>query len=202
MRKYIDLLVILVLFVIVIPNTASADQVILNPIDDARVWAQFPDNNYGSSADLTIGYLNGHFKTFIKFDLSPYAGATINSAYLRLYVFDGSFPMSNIYIGTNTTDWNEEILTWNNKPSLWGYTYISSPSSYDWWVIDVTDWIQDMVNGSIDSYGFQIGRNIAGLNRLYMRSKEAASNHPELELNYTPSSVESETMGHIKVLFR
>ncbi len=202
MFKYLVLIIILT---IIAPVFSSADQVFLNPTDDAYVWEFYPDNNYGNEDSIYAGYYNGCINALLEFDLSSYAGATINSANLRLYVYDsvGAFPTDQIMITRNDADWDEGSATWNNKPGFAEFTNITAPGTYDWWETDVTNWVQDIIDGTDPNYGFQILKDDAGANATFtMRSKEYSSNHPELVLDYTPSVIESASLGEIKAAFK
>ncbi|MCP4231344.1 MAG: hypothetical protein GY771_14515, partial [bacterium] len=73
------------------------------------------------------------------------------------------------------------------------------------WIIDVNDLVQGFINGTYDNYGFQIHRDGSpGDGFLEIRSKEISepSWWPYLYLNYTPSAVESTTLGEIKAVFK
>ena len=204
MHKYINLIVILA---VVAPINARADTATLNPTDDASIAQGYPDTNYGSDGSLNVGYHSsfGWGNVLIKFDLSSYAGATVTSANLRLYVYEllGDIPAGGIYNARNVADWDEGSVTWNNSPGLTDDTPVSAPSTSGWWVNDVTSWVQAYVNGTYDNYGFQIFKDDMDWATFHMRSKEYSSNHPELVLDYTPNTaVESATLGNIKATFK
>ncbi len=196
---------VLSIFILVIfASVAIADQDTLYPTDDADVWQDVPDLNRGTEQNFQVACIStGDWRfVLIKFDLSAYSGATINNATIRLMVFMsfGAFPTDDVYIVTNDADWDESTVTWNNKPGFDEFTYITAPSIFDWWEIDVTDWVQDIVDGTDPNYGFQIildNTNYAGFT---MRTKEGTIS-PELVLEYVPASLESATFGRIKSLF-
>ena len=84
----------------------------------------------------TIGEHYGYKRnTFIKFDLSAYSGVTLSAANLYVYVHSpvGDFPPDQTWIARCTSDWDEDTITWNNRP---GYTdwYTWTPNE-GWWVI-------------------------------------------------------------------
>ncbi|MFQ5651427.1 MAG: DNRLRE domain-containing protein [bacterium] len=90
------------------------------PIEDARVKASRPDNNYGSSTKLYVE--QGQFKSYLKFDVQGVSGR-VTRAVLRLRVDNASddggtiYLASNNYAGTNDT-WDEKNLTYNNSPEI------------------------------------------------------------------------------------
>ncbi len=196
---------VLSIFILVIfASVAFADQDTLYPTDDADVWQDVPDLNRGTEQNFQVGCIStGDWRNvLIKFDLSAYSGATIINATIRLMVFAsyGDFPTDEIYICTNGTDWDELTVTWNNKPGLAEFNPITAPSIFDWWEIDVTGWVQDIVDGTDPNYGFQIIKDDTDYAGFTMRTKEGTIS-PELVLEYVPVSLERTTFGRIKSLF-
>ncbi len=187
-------------------GVVSADQVTLSPTDDADVFMDVPDENRGANEHFQTGcIMNDYFRNvLIRFDLSPYAGAGVNSATMRLYVFYayGDFPTDELRIARNDTDWDELTVTWNNKPGLAESAGIDAPSEYGWWEVDVTDWVQDIVDGVSPNLGFQIYQDDSDYAGFAMRSKEHSTETPELVLDYSPAGLPSMTFGSIKALFR
>ena len=196
--------VLTVLVLVIFASIAIADQDTLYPSDDADVWQYLPDTNRGTELSFQVGCGgSGYYRnSFIKFDLSAYSGATINTATIRLMVFAswGDFPTDEIYIARNNADWDELIVTWNNRPGFNMKTLIPAPSILDWWEIDVTDWVQDFVDGTEPNYGFQIFQDDTDYAGFAMRTKEGTI-APELVLDYEPVSLEHTTFGRIKSLF-
>ncbi len=203
MRKITKITVLAIAGAVFMSAVASADTVTLNPTDDAYVWGFNPDVNYGNGDFLFNGAnpgLTGLIYTLLKFDLSAYSGASINSADLRLYVdgSSGGWPPNFIFISINDADWSENSVTWNNFPGRLETTEISPPTLYDWWVTDVTSMVQDFVDGTYDNYGFQLWRVEAFFTIFAICSKENGSNQPELVLDFLPSDLESSTWAGIK----
>ena len=203
MYKYLGLIVILF---IITPVLSNADVRAIYPTNDTFVSENFPDTNYGDRDYFTIGYISGSVVALLEFDLSAYAGTTINWANLnlRVYTNGGSFPTDSLYIAFNDIGWDEGTVKWNNKPGIVDPTPISSPSTYDWWVIDVTDWVQDIVNGTIDNYGFQIFKYNSVSNWFSMRSKEYGTTtyRPKLIFDFEETAIESTSLGEIKAAFK
>jgi hypothetical protein len=193
-----------VFILVIFASVVFADQDTLYPTDDADVWQDVPDLNRGTEQNFQVGCISTSDwrNALIKFDLSAYSGATINSATIRLMVFAsfGSFPTDEILIARNDADWDELTVTWNNKPYFAAAKPITAPSTFDWWEIDVTDWVQDIVDGTDPNYGFQILQDDSDYAGFTMRTKEGTIS-PELELDFVSGSLESTTFGRIKSLF-
>jgi len=209
MCKYPALIIILV---VALPIAASAVTATLNPTDDVYVKEQFPNDNHNNYDFISVGNNDNHANKWenglIKFDVSAYSGATINSATVRLYVYGSvSGPILQWYGRTRIPeDWSEGTVTWNNRPDVTDYTAIAGPSAENaWWTFTVTDWVQGFVNGAYVNYGFQIAKDNSDPGYFWMRSKEYWNSdyHPELVLDYTPgSAVESASLGNIKAAFK
>lgn len=196
---------ILTLLLISFPVSSSADQVTLYPSDDADVWQGIPDLNRGAEQSFQVGYDGSGFwrNALIKFDVSSISGTVINSATIRLMLINswGDFPTDEISIARNSYDWEEMTVTWNSKPSFVESMPLSAPSVIDWWEIDVTEWIQNIVDGTDPNYGFQIYQDDTDYAGFSMRTKEGVID-PELVVNYSPADLQSTTFGSIKALFR
>ena len=180
-----------------------ADQVVLVPTDDADVWQFQPDSCLGSAQSFQVGFFAQYRRnSLIKFDLTPYFGETVNSAVLRLYVLSayGEFPADGICISRNDANWDELSVTWNNRPGETDSRPIDSPLELEqWWEIDVTEWVQDIVSGASPDLGFQICQNDDDYSGFAMTTSEGVY-IPELVLDLSPSVLLSSTFGGIKVL--
>jgi len=101
-------------------------------LGDNSLWQDFPDNNYGALASLSIHAPKEELVTsIIKFNISAVPeGATITYANLSLWIiYNGlntgeSFNATVHYVDNLT--WDQMKITWNNQPS------------YD---INATDWV-------------------------------------------------------------
>jgi hypothetical protein len=204
MMKYLSLIIVLLMVFVAI---ATADQAWLSPpTDDTFVVDYNPDDNYGSWEIMFIGYSNGWMDSFVEFDLTGYYGMVVDSAYLWLYVhnYSGTLPPNDCWIVRITTDWDESTLKWNNFPGWTDQRYITGPSSVDdWWVIDITDFATNWINGTYTNYGIALGTHDGvGNDWFTVRTKEnTAFNYPKLELNYHDSTIHSTSLGKIKSLF-
>jgi len=182
---------------------ASADQALIEPLDDAFIYSKLPDTNYGDNVALVVGYNDGYLSTLILFDVSPYSGVTVDSAYIQTYIYQSNGEYSNIKIGKNTGYWTEETVTWNNRPAFDDYVSIPSIPSSGWWEIDVTSFVENYVSGADPNYGFRIGKGDTDHGNANFWSRDSAeSEKPYLELNYTSTAIKSASLGNIKAAFR
>jgi hypothetical protein len=210
MKKGILTLMPLVLAVtatmMMIPQ-AKADSamglVILNPTDDASIWMQYPDDNYGSSDHMGVRNRYGdisdpdHWEVnaLIKFDLSSIPpGARIDSATLYLYYYDCAFnncQNRDLTCHRITSGWNEGTVTWNTRPDTTSVATSHSivPPNYSWMDWDVTSDVQDFVDGHETNYGWEIMDTTTwrefDIPDSRFRAKEFGDYVPYLEITYS-----------------
>lgn len=201
LRKVAIPVLVLVLF----PAVAAAETDTFISSADADVWEYTPDTNRGSNQHFQVGCCGSGFwrNSLVEFDLSSISGATVNSAVIRLMVFDswGDFPTDEIFIARNGSAWDEMTVTWNSQPGMAEVEPIAAPSVLGWWEIDITSWVHDMVNGALPNYGFHIFQNDKDYAGFTMRTREGTV-APELVVDYTPVTLQNSTFGSIKALFR
>jgi hypothetical protein len=205
MRK---LTIFAALLVVSSSMVASAHQVILNPTQDSIIWSYAPDNNYGGLDYLAIGCQNsGWLDSLIQFDLSSYSGVIVESAYLGFYVFsaNGTFPPTDVWIERAGNSWDEMTVTWNNCPGGADSIFISGPGSlYDWWIIDVSSYVNAWVSGAHPNYGFMLGTLDSNEDYfgVYSREYTDVGYRPQLELNYHNVSVQPTSLGVLKAIYK
>lgn len=183
------------------PNAMAITDV-LYPSDDAMVDHKDPDKNTGSHDEMKVrneygdnGSSGWEWSSLVRFDLSYYPqGVIIKSATLKLYYWDWK---DNDPAGNDLTlyrlkeKWSESTVTWNNQPSHHSvYTDKDTvPSDTGAWMAwDVTDDVQDMLDGKISNYGWILrDLNYWGMLDIpisYFRTKEYANHKPRLEIEY------------------
>ena len=176
--------------------------------NDAYITSFAPTENFGSSHELNVQYLlvgsPYHFWSLIQFtELNDpqYENATVASAQLELYKYNpiiGPFTL-----GVLTEDWIDSTVSWNNRPSHTGYQYVSCTVSNDWFSIDVTDQVQNWLNGSQSNYGFLLYDSDTPAYKMYQFYScdfdSAPELRPKLVLDYIPySSLQRTTWAEIK----
>lgn len=182
---------------------------------------EYQNTNFGNFKHLnvmtwtfgSVGCGTGSVRSFIKFDdLSTLpAGATILNATLKLYgVLQSDIPgeygntqhpqaspgfKSNaIKIGMVQSQWDDQTITWNNKPNVdfsYGITNSGSSTKYDdTLVVDVTAMAQHQYStGNNYGYGIQLQEESYYRSWFWASSNHPnASRHPELIITYTIDS--------------
>jgi PKD repeat protein len=130
--------------------TVEPHQSEIEPTDAAYVYSYLPSNNF-ESLDLCVGFENygtTHERiTYLKFDLPDIPEATIESAKLSLYCYSTHFPL-NVQVHRSTdVSWEEETITWNNKPSYSSDSSDTVEVNNDTWCEwDVTNYVQDALS--------------------------------------------------------
>jgi hypothetical protein len=188
-----------------ITGAATANEVTLNPVDDAAISARHPDTNYGAEYRAWVGYDSGWADSLVYFDLSDYMGIIVEEATLELYVNDhwGTIPDRN-WVNLVDGTWDEDTVTWNTSP---GYNnnhslYFPAPTEGSWLSLDVEDFVEDWVDGTYNNYGFYLRQLDEFYCGFYFYTKEKAGNRkPKLTITYQESDVETTSFGRIKALF-
>ena len=149
----------------------------LNPVADAFVNQNYPDNNFGSNTSLKA-VLSPVKNSYLKFDLAALADLTIQSAVLRIYINNGSNSVQSVRL--TDQGWGESVLTYNTQP-VWGATVatFTGSASNSWQEIDVT-------SGAAGYAGqtFSLVIDNGGSDALDFKSRENSTNQPELVVSY------------------
>ncbi len=199
---------ILLCFVAFSVTADTEKTVTLYPTDDTKIDEFFASNNYGGSKSLEVrngeGLFGGGWEidSLLKFDLSSIPkNATIISAELKLYYYkwkDNNPAGRELNVYRIESDWNEESVTWNNKPS-YASTKTSSaiiPSEEGAWMSwDVKKDVEKILNDGTN-YGWIIkDDNTWGSTDIpyaFFYSKENAENRPHLIITYEAYEKEKE----------
>lgn len=164
------------------PTITQKEQISsITPDEDAYVSADLPKNNFGDSSRL---YVKGprKFISFLKFDLRPYLGKTINKATMRVKVYNSSLAASNAVQKLEEVDslWIEKDINFNNMPTLGAmvatFTAGEKASFFD---IDVTNWVKSH-GGNVSSLAIE---NTSS-DELILYSKESLIGKPTLTITY------------------
>ncbi|MDT0168148.1 Ig-like domain-containing protein [Pseudarthrobacter sp. BRE9] len=100
------------------PSPGLPETVTLTATADTYVSSAAPGTGYGTSAVLRVDNFSPVEYSYLKFDLSPYAGRTLESATLQLQsAGNASTGKQNIKLVTDDT-WTEGGMTYNTRPAL------------------------------------------------------------------------------------
>lgn len=149
------------------PTPTNVVNLELCAVADAYVDEYAPTTNFGSSAELRVGY--GHApgevkarRALVRFDLSFIPlGSQVQSASFRALYLDGAGFAEPLIIGLYQVQnpWSEMSVNWNNQPSVQPemVARVEIPREpkqiYDW---NVRGLVQRWVNGESPNYGLTL----------------------------------------------
>ena len=99
---------------------------------DAHVASGYPGSNFGGYLRPDAPYcyemwlgtdpsgISGESRDYIRWDLSPIAGATVDSAFVRMYPYHQYYNAPTVvrtWIGAVDSSWTEGGITWTGKPA-------------------------------------------------------------------------------------
>jgi len=171
---------------------ASAATVTITPDGDTTIYSSSPNNNYGTDTYLAVVNSNaGLVWSWISFSLSSIpAGATINSATLKLHVNTATIGTCTngvkINLYRSEKAFSESTSTWNNSglfgpllPNAFVYNGTTPIEAL------VTDAVTAWWGGTAPNMGFVLRTTTTNGHCLF-DSREGI-NKPTLTVNYTPA---------------
>jgi hypothetical protein len=134
----------------------------LPAVADAHISSAYPGTNDGYSIYLWAGYdpTNDTLRALMKFNVSSIPALEadyITSASLKVYVSGSS--ARTFCLRTNSSDWNEGTVTWNNQPSVsWAPRVgITFPNSGTYQEITFNlNFLKNWIKGVEPNYGLQV----------------------------------------------
>ena len=163
------------------PPAPGPETVTLTATADSYVSSQSPTTNYGKSTAVWMD--NSPVQvTYLKFDLSAYAGRTLDTASLQLTVADNaSGGKQNVKLVADDS-WAEAALNYNNRPALGAGVGLFGPTAIG------TSYTVPLTAASLaGELGQQLtlGVDTASTDGLAVSSKEAGSTAaPKLVLTF------------------
>jgi hypothetical protein len=172
--------------------------------NDSYVDQQNPNTNYGTSTEIDVQARNNRARrAFVRFNITGIpSNAVVTSANISLYKYGGSTSSRTYNAYRVTANWAESTVTWNNQPGV-----AASPSSSTtvsstgvWYVWNVTNDTQNIINGTYTNYGWRISDSSEGgggtiTSQFY--SKEYminTSRRPKLDISYIVDTVPNTTL--------
>jgi hypothetical protein len=124
-------------FGVIAPHEGFASTYTLTPTDDALVYNNTPDINYGNDTSLSVYRRQSYDlkqRSFLKFDLTGMAaGESIVGATLHVYAYGfhtfGPLDTALNYVATDS--WSEGTLTWNNQPAFGSQLDLKTAASWN-----------------------------------------------------------------------
>lgn len=158
---------------------------------DALIKSNNPTTAFTTSADIGASSSGGNrIRGLLKFDIATIpANAIITSAQLSLSGI-GHTGTNASYLRKNTGQWDAGNVTWNTAPATTTVSQISlsqSTSSLQVYVIDVKDFVQEMVSIPAANFGWTIqlkDESVTGLLNFGSADNATASLRPKLVITY------------------
>lgn len=194
--------------VLFFPTQVTAESRDFASTQDTYANLAYPVKVNGSQQSIIISNKNTTRLGYIQFeDINLPEGAIIDSGTLRLYVYIGSYAeVARFTIGPVDGNWDENTVTWNNKPA----TNLSqtqnaeiSISEIGWKEIIITSFVRQWHDGSLGNFGLFI-YPIDYLQAvaeppfaIAFKPRDSAENKAKLEVEYhlepTPTSAPTQT---------
>lgn len=144
-------------------------------LGDTYISSATPENTYGTATTINIAPGNAGL---VQFDLSAFAGQTITSAYLQVFV-DKVTTGGTLNFTLVTSPWSESSITHSSQPSTAGsaFTSIGASTANAFVLVPVTTQVQNWINGPGPNYGIEITGT--GSTTVFLDTKEnTTTSHP------------------------
>lgn len=214
--KRTNLSIMLIIFAFAIFGSTCEDNKVLKIQPDAQDgcdafiedWpnANYSNRNFGNHPEFQASAFTAQgipltVRSLIRFDLSQIpVGTKISSAHLYLFSVDntvngpGHFSTdstNSLIIQKVTSHWDEQSVSWNTQPATTSEGQIVLPPSDSInqnYAIDVTLFVQEMVNDPQNNFGFMMRmENEEFYRKILFASSDYpddASKHPALVIRY------------------
>jgi hypothetical protein len=171
------------------PVCRTVQRGVFGTVWDATLWSGSPTYKEGSYLSISTGGAGtGGFRAaLLWFDLSfiP-AGAPVYSATLTInQVYKTT--ASTIRLHEALAPWGETIVSWSSYNQSWEplsfASFVASSGSGDR-TADLTDMVQDWVNGVLPNYGLAMEEDAAGATQWRASEDSTESRRPRLQVCY------------------
>ena len=168
--------------------------------EDAEIWDQAPNNNYGSAAETWVSSAaSDTTRSLLRFNMGAIpAGARILRADLSLERQSGSGADQPVSAHRIVNPWSEDSVTWNEREA--GTNWDTAGADFDNAAVATTPvgpanqryaWnilplVQGWVDGKYQNYGVALVAAIAGMSgeRFYTSDDADPSRWPSLSITY------------------
>lgn len=208
--KLVTFLLPALIFLFVLPQSAYSaftDSETFSVSKDSYANKAYPDKVNGGYDHITLSNKFTDRLGYVQFgDVNLPEGAILDNATLKLYVHAVYYAdAAKLNVGPISGDWEENSLTWNDKPTINQTQAIEaeiSIASTGWKEVSITSLVSKWLNGDLENkgvfiypYGFLYATPETEF-ALSFRSKEAGENNPKLEVTYhfEPSPTPSPTL--------
>ena len=179
---------------LIISSPVYALKKVIKPVPEAKkitaekdtcVNSVYPATNFGTEKKITTGFTTSSKIMFLKFRLEGFSIESFkpdDKAILNLWLEESTGELKTIEteVLLPSTDWSEEELTWNNKPSLYSSGIAvgleATPGAQQ---IDITDLVKQWLNKEIENTGIAFYYNWEDFSRTYS-SRENEKQPPAL----------------------
>ncbi|MGW4681889.1 CBM96 family carbohydrate-binding protein [Micromonospora taraxaci] len=164
----------------------ATDPQVLRPTDDAMVWKDHGDENYGGTGLVVKSTGDGWTRhSYLKFDVTGVDPADIASATLRMYGSNTSCTgcTTDLVVQAADDDWREKELTWNNAPLPKGGPVgnLTLGTAPEYASGDVTSHVREQAAGD-GTVTFVLSEPARTGDFVLLNNREAATGQPELIL--------------------
>jgi hypothetical protein len=205
--KFFLFLLPAIIFCLTAPKTVLAATASFSVTKDTYANQAYPDKVNGNYNHIILSNKYTTRLGYLQFeDIDLPGGVIIDQARFKFYVYSVNYAAeAKLNVGPITGDWEEGILTWNNKPTIDQTRATEGEISLteDWKEVLITDIVRQWLDGSLENkgifvypYGFLYATPETEF-AVTFRSKEAGENPPVIEVDYhlepTPTAAPSET---------
>ncbi len=176
------------------PVTIDPTLNLIDEMDDTYCEQNYPNNNYGSGLYMGVSPIS---MAFIKTAMPALPdGVTPGISQLHLYYFSHETDSTTLVGAYKVLEnWNENTLTWNNKPNIdtqiqsnWRLYYQTdnaTPTTPQKVWFYITEAVKDWYENPSSNYGIAI-KYISGVSEMcFFRTFDWGSNLPRISISYT-----------------
>lgn len=171
-------------FLLITINASYANSVTLQPGPEGKDSTEYHNytypHNHGDHDYLEVQrFPGGEMYTYIEFDLSSVSFTNIGSASLQLYVMPSAHTINpgglKVYANRITEAWGEMTIVDGNLPAVITDQPVQNEGIIQdnvWISFDITQLVQNWVNGTFQNHGVRIQANEPSSMNIYFYSSD------------------------------